>query len=90
MKKFARHKSHDEIRRQCRMQRLHFMDTKYRLHGSDFVTVSGGGADVFYNVASGWFFGTTPAGVEFSSNDTKHDSKPWMQALLQFFYSEAA
>jgi hypothetical protein len=32
---------------------------------------------------NGRFFGKTEKGIEFTSDNTKHDSEPWFQALLK-------
>jgi hypothetical protein len=86
---FKRHKTYDEIRKQCRMLRLDLNDQKYRVDHWDTIMVSGGGGHVIYNTFNGRFFGKTDRGVAFTSDETKHDKKPWMQAILNFFYAEA-
>jgi hypothetical protein len=88
MKKFARHKTLGEIRSQCMLQRLELNDRLYETEGYDTVKITGGGAWVIYNTFNGRFFGATPKGIEFTSDSPQHDSKPWMQALLSFFYVE--
>lgn len=87
MKLFARHKTLDEVKRQCRKQRLKLDTTHYRL-GSDYVKVEGGGAVCYYSTVNGRFFGKTPQGVEFQSDSHTHDREPWFEALLKFFYVE--
>ena len=85
MIQFARHKTSSEIRQQCLQQRLEIDDRQYR-QGSDYITVRGGGAEIIYNTVNGHFFGTTPKGIKVDSDKTTYDHKPWMQALLHFFY----
>lgn len=90
MKTFSRHKTYEEIRQQCALQRLEFNDRLFKTAGWDTIAVYGGGATVVYNTFNGRFFGSTPTGVEFNSDDPQFDKKPWMQALLRFFYVEEA
>jgi hypothetical protein len=92
MKKFSRHKTYAEILAQCEAQGIPFNDYLYRRGGSDTVVVNsvyGRGhfpGHAIYNTFNGWFFGTTPEGVQFDSASTKHEKQPWYQDLLNFFY----
>lgn len=88
MKKFAGHKTLEQIADQCKAQGLELDARKYVNEGSDFITVRGGGAHAIYSVFNGRFFGRTPDGTVFTSDSTKHDKQPWMQAFLNFFYTE--
>jgi hypothetical protein len=90
MRKFARHKTYDEVRAQCMEQGLDFNDRLYVKDGWDTVVVSGGGCQVVYNTTNGVFWGTTPRFVKFESGSTKHENLPWFQALLGFFMVEKA
>lgn len=84
MKKFAGNKTLSQIRAQCKAQRVQFIDSQWR-RGSDYVTLKSPGAWVMFNTFNGRFFGETPDGFEFNSND-KLDGTPWFDALLNFFY----
>lgn len=87
MKKFARHKTLDEIRKQCQEHGVPLNTRLYDERGYDTVFVGIGPDSGFaiYNTFNGRFFGRTPDGVEFTSDEDTHDSEPWMQALLNFF-----
>lgn len=78
------HKSFDEIKAQCEQLGLVFRDKAHK-DGSDFVIVEGGGARVYFNTITGFFFGTTDTGVVFNNENTDHDHEPWFQQLLDFF-----
>ncbi len=80
-------KSLDTIRQQCRRQRLK-LNTSTLPQGGKTIFVSGGGANVAFNIESGWMGGKTPAGIEFDSDGWQHVDKPWFQALLDFFCIE--
>jgi hypothetical protein len=56
-----------------------------------FTSIAGNSdsGQVLYNVFNGRFFGTTPEGVQFASEDDR-DGTPWFDALLNFFYRSAA
>lgn len=84
-KTFAGNKSLEQIKAQCNAAGVEFDDSRWRVNGDDYVVVSGGGAEVFFNTFNGRFFGTTPDGIAFSSDD-KLDGAPWFDALLNFFY----
>ena len=88
-KTFGGNRSLDEIERQCKAQGVVFDDYRYRMVGDDFVRIHGGGAWVLFNTFNGNFFGQTPDGEQFASDD-KRDGTPWFDALLNFFYREAA
>lgn len=88
MKTFAGTKDIATIRAQCKAQGLTLNDRMYRKHGWDTVVVSGGGCAVYFHTFNGRFYGKTPNGVSFDSSETKHERKPWFQALLAFFYVE--
>lgn len=88
MKKFAGIKTLKVIKAQCKAARITFDDYLYRKKGNDHVRVIGGGATVLFNSFNGRFFGTTDKGVTFNSDSTEHESEPWFQALLAFFYIE--
>jgi len=84
--KFTRHKTYEEIRRQCKKQKLELLDQRYH-EGGDCIAIRGGGAHAVYNTFNGHFWGKTPTGVPFSST-TQHHKAGWYQALLRFFYVE--
>jgi hypothetical protein len=88
MKKFAGNKTRDQVKAQCKAAGVKFDESRY-LQGSDWTTLSGGGAQVLWSSWNGKFFGTTDTGIEFNSDSDEHDDKPWMQALLDFFYVSA-
>lgn len=86
MRRFKRHKTVAEIAAQCTAQGLTLDVADYE-QGGDCIKISGGGAEVVYNEAIGWFIGTSDTGVKFDSNNALHESEGWFQALLEFFYS---
>ncbi len=92
MKTYLRHKTSGEIVRQCRAQGVRVSLALHKI-GSDYITVGRnkiGHGYVLYNVVNGGFFGHTPSGEPFASDSDRHDGTPWMQALLEFFYSDEA
>jgi hypothetical protein len=85
MKKFAGFKSVYQIRAQCQAEGVP-IDTTFYDDGADHIAVgSEGNGIVFYNAFNGRFFGTTPEGVHFSSDEAL-DGTPWFDALLAFFF----
>jgi hypothetical protein len=92
LKIFKRTKSLEEIRQQCKVAGVD-LDTRLFDDGADHVTLRSTdgkrGAVVIFNAFNGRFFGTTPDGTQFSSDD-KRDGTPWFDALLEFFYSDKA
>lgn len=94
MKKFARHRSLDELKALCAERGFAVNTDAHDRRGSDFVHLTGmiGNApvNVFYSVFNGTFFGETPSGRRFNeSSDLDH--VPWYAALLDlFFVGEAA
>lgn len=88
MKQFASIKPLEVIQQQCAEQGLVFNDRLYREQGWDTVLIQGGDAQVVYNTFNGRFFGWTPNGEAFSSDECVHEDEPWFQALLSFFYVE--
>lgn len=90
MKKFAKHKSYQQIKAQCEAQGVPLFDKLFVVDGADSILVgclpSEPYGHVIYNTTNGRFFGKTDKGVEFSSDSAQHDGEPWMQALLAFFY----
>lgn len=90
MKKFAGHKSHAQIKRQCEEQGVPLNDRLYREQGWDTIVVGSypNGGYALYNTVNGTFFGWTPKGVFFESGSAQFEDEPWFQALLSFFYIE--
>jgi hypothetical protein len=98
MKRFARHKTHDEIKRQCAEQGVPFNDHGWRKRGDDHIVIGlPSRGHVLYNTFNGRFFGRTPGmpqvpewpvATDFDSDDTKLDGQPWFDALLLFFYTD--
>lgn len=97
MKKFGRHKNIEEIEAQCAAQNLRLDANRWYQNGADTIVIGGpiplgakgpSNGCVIYNTFNGQFFGCTDKGVDIDSNKPDHDSEPWMQALLQFFYTE--
>jgi len=89
MKMFSGNKPLLVIARQCVQAGLSFNDELYRKRGWDTIRIDcPSGAHVIYNTFNGNFFGKTDRGVVFDSKSTKHENKPWFQALLSFFYEE--
>lgn len=86
-RKFARVKTREEVKAQCKAAGVQFDDRLYKL-GSDFTVLRGGGAEVLWSSWNGVFFGTTPDGKRFNSSSQRHAKQPWFQALLDFFYAE--
>lgn len=94
MKKFAGNKALDVIKAQCASLGLDYNDTLHRA-GHDYIVITSVKGDnysgqVLYNTFNGKFFGTTPDGTQFDSNETEHEREEWFQALLSFFYIEFA
>jgi len=85
MKTFKGNRSLKEVLTQCKAQGLTIEDRGFK-KGADYIGIRGGGAFVLWNTFNGTFFGNTPDGVEFTSSSTKHESEPWFQGLLNFFY----
>lgn len=85
---FSRHKTYEEVRDQCKAQGLELNDTRYH-EGGDYLVVRGGGGHAVYSTFNGTFFGKTPNGVMFRSQELTHDSQRWMQGLLHFFLTKA-
>lgn len=90
LKRFAGHRSHEQIREACRAQGLILEDAAYRRHGSDWIGVRGkaGGTLVLYSTPTGRFHGTQPATGEKFTESSPFDGEPWFDALLAFFYYE--
>jgi hypothetical protein len=88
VKKFAGHKTIEQITAQCKALKLDLDARRWYELGDDHIVVRGGGAYAIYSTFNGRFFGRTDTGIEFNSDSAKHDKKPWMQALLRFFYVE--
>lgn len=82
-----RAKSLDTILRQCIEQQLD-ADVS-RLTQSGYVVVSGGGASVYYNPATGNFIGTTPEGVRFQAAFCVYAELQWFRQLVEFFHESA-
>jgi hypothetical protein len=90
MKTFKGSKRLDVILRQCREQKVH-VDRRQFDRGADHIVLEKGGAQVFYNVFNGRFFGAVMIDgslVKFNSDASVFDKKPWFQALLDFFYTD--
>jgi hypothetical protein len=94
VKKFARHKTFEEVVRACHQQEV-YCDTAAHERGGDTICVGApartpGCGWVVYSTFNGRFFGSTPYGVHIDSDSQTHDGEPWMQALLKFFYADDA
>lgn len=89
MKTFQGHRSFDQIAAECKAQGLTLECAGYVKNGSDHIGVVGGGVRILYNTFNGRFFGTHPDGRSFSES-SQFDGEPWFDALLGFFYFEAA
>lgn len=87
-RQFARHKTYEEIKAQCEAQGIELLDQRFH-EGGDCVAVRGGGAHAVYSTFNGRFWGKTPNGVLFNSQDMRHDGLPWMRGLLNFFLVKA-
>lgn len=90
MTKFSRHLSVDEVQAACEARGFSIDHAMYDA-GSDHVRVQGEiegqVVDVLYSDFTGKFLGKTDSGIEFNSDDTEHDGKPWFDGLLSFFYA---
>lgn len=88
-KRFAGHRSYEQIRAECEAQGLILEDVNYRENGSDWIGVRGrpGGTLVLYSTPTGRFHGKTDTGQEFTEGSDL-DGQPWFDALLAFFYYE--
>lgn len=86
-KTFAGHKPLQVILDQCKAEGLIVNRAKFD-EGGDHIGIIGGGCSLTYSTFNGRFWGTTPDGIEFSSDSTEHEHEPWFQALLAFFYAE--
>lgn len=87
MKQFARIKPREQVLEQCLAQGVEVDQRQYEA-GSDWTTLRKGGCTVIWCSFNGNFFGTTPDGIEFDNKGTTHESEPWFQQLLSFFYVE--
>lgn len=102
MKTFAGVKTLDTIKAQCAAQGVPIDTRLCDKHGWDTIVVGGPilllpghpasdsmeNAYAIFNTFNGKFFGRTHEGVSFDSSSTEHESEPWFQALLSFFYVE--
>jgi len=88
MKKFAGNKTLAQIKAQCKAAGIEFDDSRYK-KGDDHVAIRSPGVMVLFSSFNGRFFGNTPDGQEFSSDD-ELDGTPWFDRLLSFFYVEKA
>lgn len=86
MKTFERQKTLAEIRKQCEASGVALRTGLYELGRSDFVGLYSPKVVVLYAPHNGRFFGNTPEGVNFTSDDSGFDGTPWFDALLNFFY----
>lgn len=93
MKKFAGSKSLEVIKSQCAAIGLDYNDALHRM-GNDHIVITtikgdNDSGQVLYNTFNGKFFGTTPDGVQFDSDETTFENEEWFQELLSFFYVSA-
>lgn len=88
MKKFAGNKTLAQIKAQCKAAGIEFDDSRYK-KGDDHVAIRSPGVMVLFSSFNGRFFGNTPDGKKFSSDDAL-DGAPWFDQLLNFFYVEKA
>lgn len=89
-KRFAGHRSYEQIRAECRRQGLVLEDANYRRNGSDWIGVRRrrDSTVVLYSTPTGRFHGTHPTcGTQFTES-SPFDGEPWFDALLAFFYYE--
>jgi hypothetical protein len=86
MKKFIGVKSLEQIKEQCIACGVEFSG-KVSRKGSDFILLRSPKAHVLFSAFNGRFFGVTPNGIRFSSDDDL-DGEPWFDQLLAFFYVE--
>jgi hypothetical protein len=86
MRTFVRHKSVEEIAEQCEAAGVQLDRSSFE-RGGDYIYLTSPGVTVGFNTFNGRFFGKTPEGVQFSSDD-RRDGIKWFDALLDFFYSE--
>ena len=89
MLKFSGVKPLTTILAQCKAQGVPVDDHHYRTKGWDCIVLGDPKMQrgyVVYNTFNGRFHGVTDKGVKFTSDSSKHDNEPWMQALLAFFY----
>lgn len=94
MKKFAGHKTVDQIREQCLAQGVTLDTRLYDSGSSDYIKLTSTdgktSAEVLYSSFNGRFFGQFTPGREFNSDDASLDGTPWFDALLEFFYIRKA
>lgn len=57
-----------------------------RRDGTPFVDATKRG-NVMFSAFNGSFFGTTPEGIRFHSDDTNFEHTKWFRQLLEFFYT---
>jgi hypothetical protein len=93
MKTFSAVKPVDLILKQCKEQGVPVNDHLYRTAMWDTIVIGNQAkgkklGHVVFNTFNGRFSGVTDKGVKFTSDSPKHDNEPWMQALLNFFYTE--
>lgn len=89
MKKFARHRSLDELRNLCVERGVALNTDRYDCEGSDYVVVSGlfgrRRLVVIYSVVNGRFFGKR--GDQRFSESSPCDGQPWFDAILDLVYA---
>ena len=84
MKTFLGNKSLEQIKAQCKRDGVEFRDALFK-KGYDHVSLHSPKVKVVFNTVNGRFFGYTPDGIKFFSDD-KRDGTPWFDALLNYFY----
>lgn len=86
MKTFKGNRPLHEILKQCKDQCVP-VDRRRFDEGWDHIIVGDpNNGYVLYNTFNGRFFGQTPEGLQFSSDETVYDNEDWFIALLNFFY----
>ena len=91
MKKYKRKRTYRELKKLAAKFGWKFNDNALKAGSSDFIQIEfvAGKIRGMFLISSvnGWFFGNTEDGLDFNSNDTANDRKPWFKALLNFAYT---
>lgn len=86
MQTFTRHRTREEVFALCKSQDVPCRDGNSPYDDLIVVGINRSGFGyAFYNTVNGRFFGATPSGESFSS-DQPRDGIDWFDALLAFFY----
>ncbi|AHF94192.1 hypothetical protein OPIT5_08175 [Opitutaceae bacterium TAV5] len=90
MKTFKRHRTLKELKAVCKKLGWKLDTTRFDHEGSDHVTIIWQTGRMtgrtMFSTVNGRFFGKLKDGRFYSSDEAKHDKKPWFRALLNAVY----